>query len=466
MEYGFFKANFSTFKANMTNVHSMVKAKKKSKIFVIDTNVILHDHTCIYKFEDNDIVLPITVLEELDKFKRGNDLINFQAREFVRKLDELVGDEPFNGGKSLGPGKGIIKIETGKPPSDEILASFREDIPDHRILAIADFTTKKFPGRKTILVSKDINLRMKAKSVGIYAEDYKTDIVTDESILDKSVSLFEGFNDALIEKLYESGSINPEEEGWKYNFEANECFIIKGAKSSVLARFDPWAKRVFRVEKKTAYGIKPRNAEQTFSLNALMSPEIKLVALTGKAGTGKTLLALAAAIEQHKSFEQILLARPIVALSNKDLGFLPGDASEKINPYMQPLFDNLSVIKHVFNPRSNEYQRIEELVKEERLVITPLAFIRGRSLSNSYFIIDEAQNLTPHEIKTIITRAGEGTKMVFTGDMQQIDSPYLDMKSNGLAYLIDRMRNQDLFAHVNLMKGERSYLAELASNLL
>jgi len=223
---------------------------------------------------------------------------------------------------------------------------------------------------------------------------------------------------------------------------------------------------VLRVEKKPAYGIKPRNAEQTFSLSVLMDPDIQLVALTGKAGTGKTLLALAAAIELHKSFDQILLARPIVALSNRDLGYLPGDASEKINPYMQPLFDNLSVIKHAFNPRSQEYLRIEELQKEEKLEITPLAYIRGRSLSNSFFIIDEAQNLTPHEIKTIITRAGEGTKMVFTGDLQQIDSPYLDMKSNGLAYMTDRMRNQELFAHINLLKGERSYLAELASDLL
>jgi PhoH-like ATPase len=198
----------------------------------------------------------------------------------------------------------------------------------------------------------------------------------------------------------------------------------------------------------------------------LMDPEIKLVALTGKAGTGKTLLALAAAIEQNRLYETILLARPIVALSNRDIGYLPGDASEKISPYMQPLFDNLAVIKHSFNPRSNEYQLIEDMLKEERLNITPLAFIRGRSLSNAFFIIDEAQNLTPHEIKTIITRAGEGTKMVFTGDLQQIDSPYLDMKSNGLAFMTDRMRNQDLFAHINLVKGERSYLAELASNLL
>ncbi|MBT3386117.1 MAG: PhoH family protein [Prolixibacteraceae bacterium] len=444
----------------------MPNTNNKSKIFILDTNVILHDHTCIYQFQDNDVILPITVLEELDKFKRGNGLINFQAREFVRVLDDIVGDELFNGGKSLGKGKGKLRIETGKPFSNAIKASFREDIPDHRILAITDHTVKAYPKRKTILVSKDINLRMKAKSLGIQAEDYKTDQVTDQNVLDKTITTFENFEDRLIEKLYDQGSFEEEEMGKGFNADANECFILKGINSSVLARYDMKSKRIFRVEKKSAYGIKPRNAEQTFSIDMLMDPEIKLIALTGKAGTGKTLLALAAAIEMHKTFDQILLARPIVALSNRDLGFLPGDASEKINPYMQPLFDNLCVIKHVFNPRSQEYLKIEELQKEDKLVITPLAFIRGRSLSNAFFIIDEAQNLTPHEIKTIITRAGEGTKMIFTGDLQQIDSPYLDMKSNGLAYMTDRLRNQDIFAHINLVKGERSYLAELASNLL
>lgn len=444
----------------------MLSKTKKSKIFVLDTNVILHDYTCIYQFQDNDVILPITVLEELDKFKRGNDLINFQAREFTRLLDEIVGDELFNGGKPLGQGKGKLRIETGKPFSDELKASFKEDIPDHRILSIADYIAKSYPRRRTVLISKDINLRMKAKSLGIQSEDYKTDQVTDEHILDKTVTTFDNFDDGLIDTLYNQGSFAQKDVGKDFNPEANECFIFRGNSSSALARFDARSERIYRVEKKSAYGIKPRNAEQTFSLNMLMDPEVKLMALTGKAGTGKTLLALAAAIEQHRQYEQILLARPIVALSNRDIGYLPGDASEKISPYMQPLFDNLAVIKHTFNPRSNEYQLIEEMVKEERLNITPLAYIRGRSLSNAFFIIDEAQNLTPHEIKTIITRAGEGTKMVFTGDLQQIDSPYLDMKSNGLAYMTDRMRNQELFAHINLVKGERSYLAELASNLL
>ncbi|HCY42352.1 MAG TPA: ribonuclease [Prolixibacteraceae bacterium] len=441
-------------------------AKKQTKIFVLDTNVILHDHTCIYQFQDNDIVIPITVLEELDKFKRGNDPINFQAREFVRELDEIIGDKLFNGGVSLGQNKGKLIVETGKPFSEELKQSFREDIPDHRILAITMHIAQKFENRHCILVTKDINLRMKAKSLKIQAEDYYNDKVKDFQIFNKSVAELENFDDSLIEKFYSDNTLPVELMGLSKIPDINEYFIMKSNKASVLGRYDGGMKKMARVEKRTAYGIKPRNAEQTFSLDALFNPEIKLVALTGKAGTGKTLLALAAALEQHKNFGQILLARPIVALSNRDLGYLPGDAQEKINPYMQPLFDNLAVIKHSYNARSMEYQKIEELLKDEKLIITPLAYIRGRSLSNSYFIIDEAQNLTPHEIKTIITRAGEGTKLVFTGDLQQIDSPYLDMKSNGLAYMTEKMRNHEIFAHVNLIKGERSYLAELASDLL
>jgi len=223
---------------------------------------------------------------------------------------------------------------------------------------------------------------------------------------------------------------------------------------------------VNRIIKQTTYGIDPRNAEQTFAIEALINPEIQLVALTGKAGTGKTLLALASALQQHKRYKQIFLARPIVPLANRDLGFLPGDVKEKIDPYMQPLFDNLTVIKHKFSHQSPEFMRINDMIKEEKLVITPLAYIRGRSLSSIFFIVDEAQNLTPHEVKTIITRAGEDTKMIFTGDIEQIDSPYLDIGSNGLSYLTDKMKGQDIFAHVNLVKGERSFLSELASRLL
>jgi len=441
-------------------------ATKRSKIFIIDTNVILHDHRCIFNFEENDVVLPITVLEELDKFKRGSDQLNYNAREFVRLLDELVKDDLFNGGLPLGDSRGKLKIETGKGFSEKLKASFREDIPDHRILAITEYIKENNPKQKVVLITKDINLRMKAKSLGIDAEDYKNDKVTNTEIFDRGVNIREKCDDLLIARLYEERFVPLADISMEKEPVANEYFIFRSATSSALVRYEGGTKRFERIDKKNAYGIKPRNAEQTFLLNALLNPDIKLVAVTGKAGTGKTLLALAAALAQNEIYEQILLARPIVALSNRDIGFLPGDADEKIRPYMQPLFDNLTVIKHCYNPRSVEFNRIEEMEKDERLVIAALAYIRGRSLSNAYFIIDEAQNLTPHEVKTIITRAGEGTKMVFTGDLHQIDSPYLDQQSNGLAYLSDRMKGQELFAHVNLVKGERSFLAELASDLL
>jgi len=215
-----------------------------------------------------------------------------------------------------------------------------------------------------------------------------------------------------------------------------------------------------------AYGVSPRNAEQTFALHAVMNPEIPLVTLSGSAGTGKTLLALAGALELRRTVRQIFLARPIVPLSNRDIGFLPGDVLSKINPFMQPLWDNLGVIKNQFAERDREYKKVDELVETEKLHIVPLAYIRGRSLANVIFIVDEAQNLTPHEVKTIITRAGENTKIVMTGDIFQIDTPYLDAQSNGLSYLIDRLRGNPLYAHVNLEKGERSALANLASMLL
>ncbi len=441
--------------------------KSLSKIFVLDTNVLLHDFSCIYHFQDNDIVIPIVTLEELDKFKKGNDQINFNAREFTREIDSLIENEFPVDGISLGKGRGKLFLETGKPFSKEIQESFAEQTPDHRILAIADFIKNKYPKRKVILVTKDINLRVKAKSLGLMSEDYTTDKVQNIEELHKGIDTVENVDPELINRLYqEYEGISINEFKFKHELKAHEYIILKSNGKSALGHFDPLQQTINRVEKKRVYGIEPRNAEQTFSLDALMRPEISLISLTGKAGTGKTLLALAAALQQNHMYDQIFLARPIVALANRDLGFLPGDVNEKIGPYMLPLFDNLGVIKHQFSSSSKEVLRIEEMLKDEKLLITPLAYIRGRSLSNIFFIIDEAQNLTPHEIKTIITRAGEGTKIVFTGDINQIDSPYLDTTSNGLTYLTDRMKGQELFAHVNLVKGERSVLAELASDLL
>ncbi len=438
-----------------------------AKNFVLDTNVILHDYKCIYNFQENNIYLPIVVLEELDKFKKGNDQINFNAREFVRELDEIATDDVFSNGVSLGLGLGKLYIVTNPVYPDEIASAFSEKTPDHKILAILFDLTRKDKKVKNILVSKDINLRMKAKSLGLLAEDYINDKVTNIDIFEKSHDSFEGVDAELIDRLYASPTgISLEEFNLPIPVDANDCFVLKSERSTVLARYNPNTRMVTKIKKERAFGIEPRNAEQTFALDVLLNDDVKLVAITGKAGTGKTLLALAAALQQHEKYKQILLARPIVALANKDIGFLPGDEKQKVAPYMQPLFDNLNVIKHQFGPSSKELHLLDEMQKSEQLVIEALAFIRGRSLSDTYFIADEAQNLTPHEIKTIITRAGEGCKMIFTGDIQQIDTPYLDMQSNGLVYMIDKMKNQDIFAHINLVKGERSYLSELASNLL
>ena len=442
--------------------------KKQKKTFVLDTNVLLHDFRCIYNFGINDIVIPITTLEELDKFKKGNEMINFMAREFTRELDKLSGSGLFNKGVPLGKGKGKLFIETVKEFSSEGKRSFPENIPDHRILAIAEWVTNEKKPQQVVLVTKDINLRMKAKALNVNAEDYENDKVVDiDEKIYKSIQVIENVDGNLIQQFYNDRiGLSSDLFDFSGQIFPHEYFILKNGQSSVLAHYNPTDRILERVEKRYAYGIEPRNAEQTFAMHALLNENIPLVALTGKAGTGKTLLALASALEQRNKFDQIFLARPIVPLSNKDIGYLPGNIKEKIGPYMEPLFDNLAVIKSKFSGSSKDFKRIEDMIKDEKLIITPLSYIRGRSLSNVYFIVDEAQNLTPHEIKTIITRAGENTKFIFTGDIEQIDSPYLDSTSNGLSYLTDKMKGQEIFAHINLVKGERSYLAELASKVL
>ena len=439
------------------------------KNFVLDTNVILHDYKCIENFQENDIYLPIVVLEELDKFKKGSDQINYNAREFVCELDTLTSNDLFLKGASLGPGKGTLHVVTGDKYQEKIYQSFPEKTADHRILSCTLSVAESEKDRKvkTILVTKDVNLRMKARSLGIEVEDYITDKVINVDIFKRAQDIYENIDPDLIDKMYASpDGIDADLFDIKSKLEPNECFILKSVRNSVLARYNPFTNKFKKVEKASNYGIQPRNAEQSFAFEVLNDPDVKLIGLTGKAGTGKTLLALASALKQANVYKQILLARPIVALANKDLGFLPGDEKQKVAPYMQPLFDNLNVIKGQFAPGGSDARKIDDLQKNGQLVIEALAFIRGRSLSETFCIIDEAQNLTLHEIKTIITRAGEGTKMVFTGDIQQIDSPYLDAQSNGLAYMVDKMKGQELFAHINLIKGERSQLSELASDLL
>ena len=445
-----------------------VSSAKIQKIYVIDTSVLLHDHNCINSFEDNRIAIPITVLEELDKFKVGNEIKNFEARECIRIIDRLSEEDTL---------QDWIPLENGLGGTMRIILNANDDITknaesifesrknDHKILNAALKLQEEEPKCKVILVTKDINLRLKAKALNLPAEDFKTGKVKEAMIMYSGKSTIEGLDSEVIRRLYQDGrSVDTDVLG--KDKQNNHYYILKNCTSSALAYFSSKAQEIERVDKVYAYGIKPKNAEQAFAMHAILNPNIRLVTISGVAGTGKTLLALAGALEMKNQYEQIYLARPIVPLSNKEIGYLPGDAEEKVNPYMQPLWDNLSFIKNQFSDNEKKRKIIEELQAQGKITICPLAFIRGRSLSNCVFIIDEAQNLTPHEVKTIITRAGENTKVILTGDVRQIDTPYLDEQSNGMSYVIERLKGQDLYCHVTLERGERSELANLANELL
>lgn len=443
------------------------KKQEERKIFVLDTSVIIYNHSAIRTFQEHDVVIPITVLEELDGFKKGNDNKNFEAREFTRLLDKMSANHnilewiPIDKESNLGS---FCVGMTGARERDANVI-FGEKKMDHHILNVAMDFQQRYPTRKVVMVTKDINLRLKAKSLNITAEDYQTGKIENVDTLYKGKQTVDDVDREVINKLYKDGSI-AYTEVFDSKPVANSYFVLRNNKNSILAYYNPVAETIEHVEKNAIVKVKPRNAEQVFAIHAILNDDIKLVTLQGVAGTGKTLLAIAGAIEQQKEYGQIYLARPIVPLSNKDIGFLPGDAVSKINPYMEPIWDNLKYIQTQYKETERSYKKITQMVESDKLVITPLAFIRGRSLSNIFFIIDEAQNLTPHEIKTIISRAGDNTKIIFTGDIYQIDTPYLDSQSNGLSYLIDKFKDQPLYAHVTLEKGERSELANLANDLL
>lgn len=442
------------------------KTNNKKKIFVLDTSVILYNHSALRSFQDNDVAIPITVLEELDNFKKGNDIKNFEAREFIRLIDKISPKSTLQKWSALGaPATGKFKVIMNEKSELDAEVVFGEVKPDHRILNAALVLTKEYPDRKIILVTKDINLRLKAKALNIPAEDFETGKIKDVESLYTGKTFVEGLPRAIIDQIYMDGFCLPSDIGIK-NPIPNHYFILKNTKNSVLSFFNPQTERIERIEKTAAFKITPRNAEQVFALHAILNPSVKLVTLQGVAGTGKTLLAMAGAMEQRRNYKQVYLARPIVPLSNKDIGYLPGDIKSKLNPYMEPLWDNLKFIQNQFSEKDKEYKNITDAIENEKLVITPLAYIRGRSISNVFFIVDEAQNLTPHEVKTIISRAGEGTKIIFTGDIYQIDTPYLDSQSNGLSYLIDKIKHHPIYAHIRLEKGERSELANLANELL
>ena len=455
----------------------------KPKIFVLDTNVILHDHKAIRQFKDNDLIIPTAVIEEADKFKKGNDTLSYHARGFMRDLDKISAGKSFEGGGiPIGKGLGKIKGEPNHPFPAPLADLFKDDTQDHRILATAIWVRDTHPGTFVALVTKDVNLRLKAKAAGMAVQDYLTDKVEEEKL---EIRQQEVVRTTLPSDLMQALCYGPE-TSLKWNEvqsskpEPNQLFKFSWEESAagaapadagddartVCARYDAARDRIVLIKAREAYGIRPRNDEQKMAIDACLDHSRELVALTGGAGTGKTLIALACALEQERDYDQIILSRPTVILGNQDIGFLPGDQKSKMSPFLQPLMDNLGVIKEQFRPGSREAQRIDSMLSMEKLIIEPLAYIRGRSLGKCFFIIDEAQNLTPHEIKTIITRAGEGTKMVFTGDVFQIDQPYLDQWSNGLSHIAEKLAGQKLFQHVFLRKGERSALSELAAKLL
>jgi len=446
----------------------MPAPRKAKKIYVLDTSVLLHDHNCINNFEDNYVAIPITVLEELDKFKVGNDTKNFEARESIRIIDRLSENHTLDEWIPLeNEGKGKLKIVLNTsddiPKDAERIFDVKKN--DHKILNAALQLQQEEKKAKVVMVTKDINLRLKAKALNLPAEDYKTGKVKEALMMYSGISTVEDVDADFIRKLYTDGESKKLTILGKEKT-ANHYYILKNHASSALAFLNGKEKTIQRVDKVYASGIKPKNAEQAFALHAILNPDIKLVTISGVAGTGKTLLALAGSLEIKNTYDQIILARPIVPLSNKEIGFLPGDADEKVNPYMQPLWDNLNFIKNQYGENERKRKSIEEMQAQGKITITALAFIRGRSLSNCIFIVDEAQNLTPHEVKTIITRAGENTKIILTGDVRQIDTPYLDEQSNGLSYVIERLKGQDLYCHITLEKGERSELANMANDLL
>ncbi len=452
----------------------MIKSLKKitentfenQKIFVLDTSVILYDHQAYSHFKDNHIAIPALVIEELDNFKNGNETRNLEARHFIKILEKSASkqrlDQWFSlGGKDMG--KGIVIINE-KPKSHNAIQLFGSEKFDHRILNSVLWLKEQYPKSKVILVSKDICLRIKAKSLGIASEDYETGKIKNIDDLYKGHSVIK-VNEELFNKLVKNTSILFKELDYPEP-RSNHFFQIKYNRKSILGFYSLEEKTIETFRIKDIFKIVPRNAEQEFALHALLNPKIKLVSLQGNAGTGKTLLALASALYQRQQFRQIYITRPTVPLSNREIGFLPGDAKDKVDPFMAPIWDNLNFIREQFQGDDKMIGKMEDWLKSEKIAITPLAFIRGRTLNKIFFIVDEAQNLTPHEIKTIISRAGTNTKIVLTGDIYQIDTPYLDTESNGLTYLIEKAKSHPLYAHINLKKGERSELANLANEYL
>ncbi|MGZ3650110.1 MAG: PhoH family protein [Bdellovibrionota bacterium] len=444
---------------------------EKKKVFIIDTNVILFDPHAIYKFAEHDVVLPLVVIEEVDKFKRDQSENGRNARTFSRLIDELRAKGAISKGIVMKSG-GKFFIDIGTIDKIPEIPHLDLNKPDNQMLALAKKMSKNSKD-EIIFVSKDINLRIKADACGVRAEDYEPSKFEVEDIYTGTSSISVKGN--LVDEFYSKKKLPM--EGVEHNFHANQFIFIRddaNVNHTAIGRFDGAQNTIVPVFKPNEglWGVYPRNAEQAFAIDLLLNDEIKLVSLVGKAGTGKTLLAIAAGLSKTVDeglYSRLLVSRPVMPMGH-DIGYLPGTIEEKLNPYMQPIFDNIDFLFGVSSvAKSNRRgagKGTQELINQGLLNIEPLTYIRGRSIPNQFMIVDEAQNLTPHELKTIITRAGEGTKIVLTGDTMQIDHPYLDSMNNGLANVVECFKNEAIAGHVSMVKGERSKLSELATQLM
>ncbi len=435
------------------------------KTFVIDTNVLLHDPKAIFRFEENDVVIPIWVVEEIDKFKREVTEIGRSAREVSRELDKLRLKGQIAKGVELETG-GILSISM-EIVDDSLPPTLNEKKADNLILGVALSLKKK--KQKVVLVSKDTNLRIKANALEIEAQDYERGKIHFEEFYSGWKSL-KVRSSSLIDKIYTERKLSLSEIEKPEQIHPNQFFLLEsldGTSKSALCRYDNDGALTLLEDIKPVWGISPRNKEQRFALDLLLNDKISLVTLVGKAGTGKTLLAIASGlykVADEKSYKKLLVTRPIFPMG-RELGFLPGELEEKLRPWMQPIFDNLELLLHLTDTQKKTTP-YKELTEHGILQIEALTYIRGRSIPNEYIIVDEAQNLTPHEVKTILTRAGERTKVVLTGDPYQIDNPYVDASSNGLTYVAEKFKELPIAGHITLTKGERSNLAEAAANML
>jgi len=437
------------------------------KNYVLDTNVLIHDPRAIFRFEDNHVIVPIHVLEEIDNFKKELSERGRNARMVSRYMDDLRASGKLAEGCQV-VGGGSVRVAMTESPSEELRRSSAN--MDSKILQVA-LNVAKDTAEPTVFVTQDVNLRVRADVLGLTSEDFQSDKITIEE-------LYPGWKDvdvpsATVDQLFEAGEVEPPEEGDEGALYPNQYVMLRAEGNpshTALSRYDEASAKLKAVARlrKGVWGIRPRNREQQYALDMLLNDEIKLVTLVGMAGTGKTLLAIAAGLQrtmEDKTFQKLLVSRPIFPLG-RDIGYLPGDLEDKMNPWMQPIYDNIELLLGITREDRHKGRGHEELLDMGYVEIEPLTYIRGRSIPNQFILVDEAQNLTPHEVKTILTRAGDNTKIVLTGDAYQIDNPYVDSSNNGLTYVVERFKGQAMSGHVTLHKGERSALAEIAAELL